>query len=1089
MACGGGCCGDNKAPSIPIKVPLTDQAAESGSSCCCGESDVKAESCCDGNSKEPLGCKAGCCGSKENASSEVREVTSEASIKSSSAAGETRRDGCCSAELETGTGNGYAGSGNQRTTGTCCDENTGACGSEETKEEPCKSHLEAARRRYTTMFGAMTCLCKALLAQGLESCCTTKRKLSAERIRNAPSSRNRDKCCPPKSSGISTAVRRNGSNIQSLSSRKATPCSRKDPNRQGSTDDMCCSKTKAGLDDCKSGCCEPKIESISHKPAENASQTIDELSTSSNDIERSGASVEHLVLSVQGMTCTGCETKLHRSIQMIDSATNAQASIVLSRAEFDIDPRIISSEQAIAQLERATGFVLTKLSTGGHELHVRATAESKIMTSSKLPFGVLDVRRVDEHTLGISYDANVIGRRDLLERSFEFKLELAPLRPPENISAGAKHVRHVGLMTVLSAVLTIPVLVFAWAPLPEHETAYQSASLGLATIVQVVIAGPFYGSALRSLIFSKVIEMDLLIVLSTSAAYIFSVVAYSCYMAGKPLSTGEFFESSTLLVTLIMIGRFISAFARQKAVESISIPSLQPTTATLVDGEGDVIKEIDSRLLQYGDTFKVLPDSRIVTDGTVNFGSSEVDESMITGESKLVEKKKGSSVVAGSVNGAGLIHVKVARLPGENTISSIADMVDQAKLSKPKIQKFADKVAGYFVPVIVAITVIVFCIWIAIGMLIRHESGSDAVVSALTYAIAVLIVSCPCAVGLAVPMVIVISCGVGAEHGVVFKSAQAIESSHRVTHCIMDKTGTLTEGNASVVEEAYISESADTRSLLLGLVSGNKHPNSTALAKHLTGQEVQAAPLDSLETVVGKGVEGHKDGKLLRAGNAKWMGLGQLEQVQTFQSRSLTTLCFAINGKPQAVFGLADTLRPEAKSVVSALISRGIAVSIVSGDDFGPVQSIGRELGIESKDLRSRCTPEDKQRYVHELTQDKNNIVIFCGDGSNDAGALAQATVGVHMSEGTDVARSASDAVLMRPDISGLLKLMDISNAAFRRIVLNFAWAGIYNLFAILLAAGAFVKFRIPPEYAGLGELVSVLPVILIALHMKWAKF
>ncbi|KAK4501607.1 hypothetical protein PRZ48_007416 [Zasmidium cellare] len=863
------------------------------------------------------------------------------------------------------------------------------------------------------MFGAMSCMCKALLAQGLESCCTTKRKLSSERIRNAPTFRSRDKCCPPKSSGTSTAVGCGGSNGQALKSRKAGRCDDKNAIRQVSTDESCCSEANEGPDTCKDGCCDPKTKADPEKPAKHPISSILELPSPPSDVERGEDSVEHLVLSVQGMTCTGCETKLHRSIKGIESATNAQASIVLSRAEFDIDPRIISSEQAIAQLERATGFVLTKLSTAGHELHVKATAESKIITSTH-PLGVFDVRRLDDHTLGISYDANVVGARDLLERSFDFRLQLAPLRPPENISAGAKHVRHVGLMTVLSAVLTIPVLVFAWAPLPDHETAYQSTSLGLATVVQVVIAGPFYGSALRSLIFSR-------------PTYIFSVVAYSYYMAGNPLSTGEFLESSTLLVTLIMIGRFISAFARQKAVESISITSLQPTTATLVDEEGGFVEDIDSRLLQYGDTFKVLPDCRIVTDGTVVLGSSEVDESMITGESKLVEKLKGSSVVAGSVNGAGLIHVKVARLPGENTISSIADMVDQAKLSKPRIQEFADKVAGYFVPVIVAITIIIFCIWIGIGISVRHESSSNAVVSALTYAIAVLIVSCPCAVGLAVPMVIVISCGVGAEHGVVFKSAQSIESSWRATHVVFDKTGTLTQGNASVVEEAWLSDDDGCRSLLLGL------------------QEIPAAPLDSLETVVGKGVEGRKDRKLLRAGNAKWMGLGGLAQVQEFQARG--------------------------------------------GDDLGPVQSIGRELGIEPINLKSRCTPQDKQQHIQDLTNVENNIVIFRGDGSNDAGALAQATVGVHMSEGTDVARSASDAVLMRPDISGLLKLMDISHAAFRRIVLNFAWAGVYNLFAILLAAGAFVKFRIPPEYAGLGEVVSVLPVILIALHMKWARF
>lgn len=294
-------------------------------------------------------------------------------------------------------------------------------------------------------------------------------------------------------------------------------------------------------------------------------------------------------------------------------------------------------------------------------------------------------------------------------------------------------------MMVLSCVLTIPVLIMAWALLPERETAYSSASLALATIVQVFVAGPFYRNTLKALVFSRVVEMDLLIVLSTSAAYVFSVVSFGYLVAGMPLSTGQFFETSTLLVTLIMVGRYIAALARQKAVESISIRSLQAQKALLVD-EADAAgeREIDARLLQFGDRVKVLPDAQIPTDGTVVGGSSEVDESLLTGEHRPVEKQIRSQVIAGSINGSGVLEMSVTRLPGDNTIAAIAAMVDEAKLSKPRMQRLADRVASLFVPVVAALAVVTFVTWISIGVAAQGKTGSEAAIQAITYAMAVL---------------------------------------------------------------------------------------------------------------------------------------------------------------------------------------------------------------------------------------------------------------------------------------------------------------------------------------------------------------
>ncbi|KAG9517085.1 heavy metal translocatin, partial [Aureobasidium melanogenum] len=403
---------------------------------------------------------------------------------------------------------------------------------------------------------------------------------------------------------------------------------------------------------------------------------------------------------------------------------------------------------------------------------------------------------------------------------------------------------------------------------------------------------------------------------------------------GRPLSTGEFFETSTLLVTLIMVGRWLSALARQKAVESISIRSLRIATAQLLSQDDEV--GIDARLLQYGDSFKVFPDSRIPTDGIVASGSSEVDESMITGESEMIEKHKGSAVIAGSVNGSGVLRVELTRLPGDNTISNIATMVDKAKFSKPKIQATADRVASYFVPVIILITIITFCIWIAIGIKVRGQSGSQAAIQAITYAITVLVVSCPCAIGLAVPMVIVIASGVAAKRGVIFKSATSIELAYKTSHVILDKTGTITEGKMNVVREWYRDggDQIVIKSQVLGLLGDTKHPVSTGVAGHLKAQGVEASEVMDSKILTGKGIEGKaRDTRsTLRAGNSRWLDLASDSVVQSFIESGCTAFCFTIDGSLAAIFGLKDSIRPDAVATIRTLIDRGTSVHMLGSN-------------------------------------------------------------------------------------------------------------------------------------------------------------
>ncbi|OBT47419.1 hypothetical protein VE00_03240 [Pseudogymnoascus sp. WSF 3629] len=814
--------------------------------------------------------------------------------------------------------------------------------------------------------------------------------------------------------------------------------------------------------------------------------------TNESDLEKGEFPVEHVLLSVQGMTCTGCEKLLYGSLGMIPEISNVKTSLLLAQAEFDLrlSSAAMDTPNTIKAIEKMTGFTCTKMTQSGHALDLIIDGLASDFATKDLPSGVSDIAVLDTHTIRVTYQPNLVGARDLMSDPFFPSPKLAPVAERPLIASGKAHVRLMLFKTIVSAALTIPVLVMAWAPIPQRETIYGAVSLVLATIVQVYIVGPWYISAFNALVFSRLIEMDLLVVLSTTTAYIYSIIAYAFLVSKKPLSTGSFFETSTLLVTLIMVGRLVSGFARQRAVESISIESLQSSTAILIDPKTHEEQEIDARLLQYQDTFKALPDTSIVTDGTVIAGTSEVDESMITGESTLVVKKPGSPVVAGSINHSGALTIRLTRLPSENTIKAIGLMVDEAKSSKTKIQEIADHVASYFIPAILIVTVLVFVIWVAVGKAIRGYDATTACINAMTYAISALIVSCPCAIGLAVPMVLVVAGGVAAKHGLIFKTAETIEIARNLSHVIFDKTGTLTQGSLTVEAEIYPTEQGDILGpMLLALTNNSKHPVSTAVATHLKSSRVQPGKVESVVSIAGSGIEATWNRSIVRAGNPYWLGIEDLPAIKETLLLGVSIFCVLVNGELVAIFGLKDLLRPDALLVVNELKKRAVKVSIVSGDNEESVRSIAMALDVPESQIRFRCSPADKQAYVKEMLTSPKSVVMFCGDGTNDAVALAQASIGMHINGGTDIAQGAADAVLVRPSLVGIITLMDLSEAFFRRVIFNFAWSFIYNIFAVLLAAGAFPNVRIPPEFAGLGEIVSVLPVIAIGMQLKWAKF
>ncbi|OCH96379.1 heavy metal translocatin [Obba rivulosa] len=989
--------------------------------------------------------------------------------------------------------------------------------------EACGHHMSVAQARQKSTLAAFGCICKALLAHGLQSCCTshsTKKKDSTSHI----SRLNR--------STQSVASKKSGNSVDTCAGgccgKSSAPSLRYDALQKSAVSstsiassccaDSCCARSRGGslvelkdtteigarsqLNDrsrasvnscCDDSCCDGSVcsrEEIKRKEIPDRSSQTD-LAVLEKGI---GSPDQHAILAVKGMTCTGCENKLIRALRAIPAIRNIKTSLVLCRAEFDYDSSATDLQSLIKVVEKRSGFtaeVIDAQAMRWLDLMVdRKLCEQFLLKSP--PKGIDSVSRVKKGIMRVIYDAHVIDARTIIQAYAEYTPILAPEARDPAITAGAKHIHTLAARVVASSLLTIPVLVMAWAPLPKHPHAYNIASMVLATAVQTAITGPFYVNAFKDLFFSRLIETDLLIVLSTTAAYVYSVVAFAYEMVGRPLSTGGFFETSTLLVTLIMLGQLISAFARQRAMEAISIRSLQQQSATLVHEDGHE-ETIDARLLGYGDHFRVLPDSTIITDGEVVAGQSEVDESMMTGESAPVAKQPGSTVTAGTLNGPSALTVAATRLPGDNTISDIASLVDDARFSRARVQETVDRVCAWFVPAVLAAAGSTFLIWLAVGIRVRGQPAGQAAVTALTYAIAVLAIqkTSPCAIGLAVPMVVLVAGGVAARHGLVFKAAATVESARTISHVVFDKTGTLTQGRLAVVSSVFLDETGmDVRVAIAGLVATSRHPVARAIAAFLGSVDGAGYQIEDAKMITGKGMEATLAGGTLRGGNARWLRMEDHAAVQPILSRGLTVFCVTHDDNLIAAFGLEDTLRPEAASVLRNLRKRGISISLLSGDNAAAVDNVAQVLGIPQDHVRSACMPADKQAYLKALSA-AGDKVLFCGDGTNDAVALAQADIGVHLhtGEGAGVAASAAaDAVLIHPSLVGILTLLQLSDAVSRRITMNFVWSFVYNLVAILFAAGAFIDARIAPAYAGLGEIVSVLPVVLVAIQLRWYK-
>ncbi|KAF3095123.1 hypothetical protein TWF569_009387 [Orbilia oligospora] len=777
----------------------------------------------------------------------------------------------------------------------------------------------------------------------------------------------------------------------------------------------------------------------------------------------------------------------------------------------------------------------------------------------------------------VKYDPQQLQIRNLLQYmktspQGNHSVELFDIDDIDKIAGqqARRELRKMLWLTIVASVLTFPILLITWTPSiksqvpaasdvnPSHLKSFiilQIICFVLAAIVQTLAKG-IYLNAFRSIFFQHRLDMDCLITLSTTAAFVYSVAFWGMNLSrellkldfGQPPDDAEserhepIFEASSLLITLILAGRLLTGYIRHWAANRISVGTLQvnvctrSTQYTFRPIRNRRWKTEDVRLLHYGDVLLAQTGDIVVTDGVVINGDATVDESHLTGESEPAQHQRGSTVIAGSKVIEGRLEYRVTRLIPENTISSMKRLVTAASSSRPKMQNYADKVAAWLTPVVLLIALAAFAGWIGYYRTAKKhtEDLSAAFAKALTIAITILAISCPCAIALAVPTVLIFATQVGVKCGIVIKSPESLEKARKVRYFVADKTGTLTTGRLQVAAEKYwvrgqwVGDTGDkdvreVQHLIYKLIARDRHPVSKAVLDKLKEYHTKELQLSDAEknirSIVGKGIEGTVKGRRVRGGKPSWV---LTDNIKNFSKAVFRTVVeddartpFVVvdvrNSNILAVFGLSDTIRPEAASVISKLQAQNIECFMLSGDQLAVCKQVAEAIGIPLENIYGECSPEDKAQRIRLLQtraqmdvdilqlrghfirrvlnrfRTRQRYVLFLGDGTNDAAALTRADIGVTMSNCTDIAAGCADAGILSSSLTGVLALLALSKRATRLIKCNFSWALKYNLGAVLISTG-IIPWTLAPQYAGVGEAVSVAPVFIIASTILWWK-
>lgn len=690
----------------------------------------------------------------------------------------------------------------------------------------------------------------------------------------------------------------------------------------------------------------------------------------------------------------------------------------------------------------------------------------------------------------LEYEAGIVSIETLKQKAQEIGYTILTGKPKDtqkNFEAIEEtRLKRLKSKLIFSAIFSIPVFIiamFMMGQIPNENWIM----LILSTPVLFWSGSEFYINAWQKLKHFSA-NMDTLVALSTGVAFTFSLfnTINPHYFLSRGVTPHVYFESAVIIVTLILLGRFLEEKAKSKTSSAIKkLIGLKPKTVVVIrNGEEQTISYDE---IIKGELIILKPGNNVPVDGVVKKGQSFIDESMISGEPIPIEKAAGDKVIAGTINQKGALRIIADKIGDETILSQIIRLVEKAQASKPTIQKLVDKVAGIFVPIVIILSIISFIVWYFIG---PDPSFTYALLTLIT----VLIIACPCALGLATPTALMVGIGKGAQQGILIKDAQALETAFKIDTLILDKTGTITEGKPKVTDIIW-DDNAESKSLgqiLLAIESQSEHPIAEAIVQFLKQENISIIDTESFESITGMGAQGFYNETAYLAGNERLMLANKIEiphqlsqKAEKLESEAKTVVYFSEGKNLKAIIAVADQVKESTASAIKQIQEMGIDIHMLTGDNEQTAMAIANQVGI--KNIRANVMPADKGNFVEEL-QKQGRTVAMAGDGINDSHALAQADVGIAMGSGTDIAIESASITLMHSDLRQIAKAIKLSKATMRTIRQNLFWAFIYNLIAIPIAAGVLYPingFLLNPMIAGAAMSMSSISVLSNSLRLR----
>jgi Cu+-exporting ATPase len=790
------------------------------------------------------------------------------------------------------------------------------------------------------------------------------------------------------------------------------------------------------------------------------------------------AELKTLTVPVLGMTCANCVASVERNAKKVNTVAGAAVNFASERLSVDYDPAVSSAKEVLTDVIARVGRAGYSVPTDTVELPLLgmtcANCANTIQRRLNKVEGVLnaEVNYANERAT-VEFVPGVTSYSDLVaavRKAGYDVVESAATAENTDAEAAARaaELRHQQIRLLVGVIFSLPLfllsmardfsLVGAWAQEPWVNWLF----LALATPVQFYVGWDYYVGAYKSLRNGSA-NMDVLVAMGSSVAYVYSVaVLIALTLGSHTLGHHVYFETAAVIITLIVLGKLLEVRAKGRTSEAIKkLIGLQAKTARVIrNGEE---RDIPIAEVVKHDLVLVRPGEKIPVDGVVTEGHSAVDESMITGESLPVEKAVGDNVIGATINKQGLLKFKATKVGKETALAQIIRLVEQAQGSRAPIQRVVDQVAAYFVPAVIGLAVLTFLVW--------WWAGGDFV-PALIRLTAVLVIACPCAMGLATPTSIMVGVGKGAENGILFKNSAALEQAHKLTAIVLDKTGTITKGQPSVTDVVASGHAALNSDELLRLAAsaerGSEHPLGESIVRSAKERGLALSEPVAFEGIAGHGIAATVDGHKVLLGNLRLMqreGVhlnGLAPKAEALQAAAKTAMWMAVDGQASALIGVADTIKDGSKEAVAALHKLGLTVVMMTGDNEATAQAIAKEVGIDR--VFAEVLPGDKATHVAKL-QAEGFRVAMVGDGINDAPALAQADVGIAIGTGTDVAIETADVTLMRGDLRSVPQALALSKATMRNIKQNLIWAFGYNIALIPIAAGILAPFVWAPDF------------------------